>query len=124
MTNNALKDAIKDTGSVVGLSNKDKTWLVNKLLEIRDEPHDDSVLTEIRTWSEWTVEVYKLDGGCKIGYVARNYVALFPESILNRCFARVLRLKDNSEFQAEKNESLMRGGVCLVETVIRVEHFQ
>ena len=44
MTNNALKDAIKDTGAVVGLSNKDKNWLVNKLLEIRDEPNDDIVV--------------------------------------------------------------------------------
>ena len=105
MTNNALKDAIKETGFVTGLSNKDKNWLVGKLLEVRNEPNDGYVLTEIKSWNEWAVECYKVDDGCKIGFIARNYLSIFPGNSLNGCFVKVLRIRSNSEFQAEKNES-------------------
>ncbi len=124
MKNDALKEALKDAGVVTGLSNKDKNWLVSKLLEIRNEPNDDSVLTEVKIWTEWAVEAYKVDGWCKIGFIARNYLSMYPENILNGSFVKVLRIRANSEFLAEKNESLMRGGICLVETVTRVETFE
>ena len=36
------------------------------------------VFTEIKRWSENTAEVYTEDGTCKVGYVARHFMHMYP----------------------------------------------
>ena len=115
-----LKRILTDDYQVKRISNRNKEWLVKKLLEVRKEPDDDTKLTEIKRWSEHTAEVYTEDGMCKVGYISRHFMHMYPANILNGLFGKVLKLRSESEFASKRRESIRLGGSALVETVERV----
>jgi hypothetical protein len=120
LTVDALKEILKDEYLQKGMSGKNKEWLVDKLLLLRNEPNNDLELTEVKRWTEWAVEVYKAgtdDCRCKVGFISRNFVNIYPELTLDGIFGKVLRLRGQSEFKAERAESCRMGGVALIETV-------
>jgi hypothetical protein len=115
-----LKNILTNEFQINKISNKKKDWLVSKLLELRGEPDVDDEITEIKTWKERTVEVYTVPTGsspaCKIGYIARHNVNMFGEA-LDGVYAKILKLRGQSEWKAERLESYRNGGAALIETV-------
>jgi hypothetical protein len=110
-----LRDLLKQY-SIKSISGKTKDWLISKLLEVRGEPNDDSTVTEMKKWKEHTVEAYTVETGCKIGYIARHLVKIYGSS-LDGIFAKIIKLRGQSEWKAERLESNRNGGSALAETV-------
>jgi hypothetical protein len=115
-----LKQILKDDYSIKQISNKPKDWLICKLLEVRGEPNDDTAVTELKTWTENTVEVYTVgsgsNAGCKVGFVSRHLVNLYGD-LLDGKYARIIKLRSLSEWRSERLESVRNGGSALAETV-------
>jgi hypothetical protein len=107
-----LRQILKETYSIKGISTKNKDWLVSKLLELRGEPDNDNDITEVKTWKEQTVEVFTVPTGCKIGYIARHNVKMHGKD-LEGTYCKILKLRGESE----RLESYRNGGSALLETV-------
>ena len=83
MLNDTLKQILKDEYQIAGISGKNKEWLVAKLLQVRGEPDSDQPVTKIVRWSEFAAQVSKLNGLCKVIYIGRHYLALYPNASLD-----------------------------------------
>ena len=125
LSNNVLINILKDEYNAKGVAKKTKEQLVVLLLEMRNEPLDEYGLEDFE-WTEYACEVYTFDDinwkrGCKVGFIARAQVNMF-QGLLDNQFGKVLRLKDDSRFSHEQDESTKNGGSAVIETVERHVH--
>ncbi len=92
--------------------------MLNRIVEYEGGSLDDKECKiEIRVRSEIAVAVVDWETKCTVGFVARVFVALVGADSLDQTFVRLLRLKGESEFDAERKESYRNGGVGVAQVV-------
>ena len=104
MTKDALRKLlVNEYGVLTGLSTLKKEQLVNKILELEGNGHDPEPLTKTIEWTEEAVDVYSIRTKCKVGYISRSFVNLYSAVALDGLHARIIRLRGQSTFKAERN---------------------
>ena len=101
-----------------GFSKMSKDELVNLIVKHEggnlDEPKRK---IELKTRKEVAVAVHDIQTDCIVGYIARVFVSLTGAGTLDGIFVKVLHLKANSDFDAERKESYRNGGVAVAQVV-------
>jgi hypothetical protein len=103
MTKNDLKGMCRRKGLV---QNGNKTDLIERIIAYaREHEEDDDREVIIRRWEEPAIMVWSVETGCLLGYLPKWCHYLYEDGCFEDVRGVVVRMKEDSEFEAERAES-------------------